>query len=325
MNNNQILYLSRADMDEVGPTLTQIVDLLHTGFDMKGRGRTVLPAKHWLERGENRFYSAMSSYIPDLGYGGCKWQSGDPLNSTRGLPYIQGLYVLTEDELGIPVALMDSEWITGRRTAAASALAVRLLANPGSETLAILGCGLQGRTHLAAIKGVMPDLKTVKVFDIRMDVARQFAADLAPVYGVEIIVADNPKSAVSGCAVVISGGPIETPPRPVIEADWLDDGAVGVTIDYDSYWTANAMESMATIVTDDKGQIDHLKEFGLFTSLPKLDGELSDIIVGNLPGRKSSSEKLLCFNLGIAIEDLVTAKFIYDSAVKHGKGTYLDR
>lgn len=312
-------------MDEVGPTLDQIVDLLHTGFSLKGRGRTVLPAKHWLERSDNRFYSAMSSYIPDLGYAGCKWQSGDPLNSTRGFPYIQGLYVLTEDAFGIPVALMDSEWITGRRTAAASALAVRLLANPGSETLAILGCGLQGRIHLEAIKGVMPDLKTVKVFDIRTEVAHQFAAELAPAHGVEILVADSARGAVSECSVVVSGGPIENPPRPVINADWLEDGVVGVTIDYDSYWTPSAMESMTSIVTDDKGQIEHLKDYGLFLALPRLDGELADIIVGDIPGRKSKSDRILCFNLGIAIEDLVTAKFIYESAKKSGKGIYLDR
>ena len=101
MKNTQILYLTREDMDRVGPSLAEIVDLLETGFRLKGENKVVLPPKHWLERGNDRFYSAMSSYIPDPGHGGCKWQSGDPTNSTRGLPYIQGLYVLTEDRFGI--------------------------------------------------------------------------------------------------------------------------------------------------------------------------------------------------------------------------------
>ena len=103
MQNREILYLTHAEMDQIGPSLKEIVSLLETGFRLKGQGKTVLPPKHWIERSDNRFCSAMSSYIPELGFSGCKWQSGDPQNSARGLPYIQGLYVLTEDSLGIPV------------------------------------------------------------------------------------------------------------------------------------------------------------------------------------------------------------------------------
>jgi ornithine cyclodeaminase/alanine dehydrogenase len=132
MKNDEILYLSRADMDRVGPSLGEIVALLEQGFKLKGEGRTVMPPKHWVERTNDRFFSAMSSYIPDLGFGGCKWQSGDPLNSTRGLPYIQGLYVLTEDTLGIPVALemcqrqvSESHAVQSARAAGMRAVAAR--------------------------------------------------------------------------------------------------------------------------------------------------------------------------------------------------------
>ena len=325
MKNTQILYLTREDMDRVGPSLAEIVDLLETGFRLKGENKVVLPPKHWLERGNDRFYSAMSSYIPDTGHGGCKWQSGDPTNSTRGLPYIQGLYVLTEDRFGVPVALMDSEWITGRRTAAASALAVKYLMKPGASTLAILGCGLQGRSHLEAVKSVMPQLRRVAAFDIRREVAVGFAAELSARHGVEIVVTDDARQAIHGAEVVISGGPILTPPQPVIEADWLTEGVTGITIDYNSYWTASAMQQMDLIITDDRGQIDHLKEYGLFLSLPKLDGELSDVVVGRLPARKSPADKVLCFNLGIAIEDLVTAVEILKRAQAEGAGMILPR
>jgi ornithine cyclodeaminase/alanine dehydrogenase len=325
MKNTEILYLTREAMDRVGPSLAEIVDLLETGFRLKGEGKVVLPPKHWLERANDRFYSAMSCYIPEVGYGGCKWQSGDPLNSTRGLPYIQGLYILTEDTLGVPVALMDSEWITGRRTAAASALAVKYLMNPDADTLAILGCGLQGRSHLEAVKSVMPKLKRVNAFDTRREAAEAFARELTAHHGVEIVVAANAKQAVTGAEVVISGGPILNPPRPVIEADWLAEGVTGISIDYDSYWTAGAMQQMDLIITDDRGQIDHLKEYGLFLGLPKLDGELSDAIVGRLPARKNARDTVLCFNLGIAVEDLVTAVEIYKRATAANAGMLLPR
>ena len=322
---DRILYLTRADMDSVGPGVAQIVDLLHEGFVLKGGGKVVLPPKHWLERSNDRFYSAMSSYIPELGFSGCKWQSGDPINSARGYPYIQGIYVLTEDTYGVPVALMDSEWITGRRTASASALAVKYLANPDASTLAILGCGLQGRSHLEVIKSVLPKLSKVKVFDIRRDVAETFARELSVRHEVEIAVANDPNEAVLGSEVVISGGPILTPPKPVIEANWLMEGVTGVTIDYDSYWTEDAMRAMDLIITDDRGQIAHLNEYGLFLGLRKLDGELGDLAVGRLQGRKSRNDKILCFNLGIAIEDLVTAVSVYRSALDKNVGTMLSR
>ena len=325
MKNDEILYLSRAEMDRVGPSLGEIVVLLEQGFKLKGEGRTVMPPKHWVERANDRFFSAMSSYVPDLGFGGCKWQSGDPLNSTRGLPYIQGLYVLTEDTLGIPVAIFDSEWITGRRTAAASALAAKYFAKPGAQSLAILGCGLQGRVHLEAILSVLPDLKLVRVFDIRKEVAVKFSRDLGQKFNLEIEAVDSAKAAVVGSDVVISGGPILNPPQPVIEPDWLAEGVVGVSIDYDSYWTPAAMKAMDLIVTDDRGQIEHLKEYGLFLSLPKLDGELSDVVVGRLTARRSSKERILCFNLGIAIEDLVTAVDIYHRATANSVGRKLPR
>ncbi len=324
-DNQQILYLSREDMDRVGPSLAEIVPLLDGCFRMKGEGLTVLPAKHWIERGDNRFCSAMSSYIPVLGYSGCKWQSGDPANSARGLPYIQGLYVLSEDTYGIPVAIMDAEWITGRRTAAASALAAKYFMKPGASTLAILGCGLQGRVHLEAIRSVMPALQRVRVFDIRREAADAFAREMGAKFDLAIDVAATARDAVRGSEVVVSGGPIMTPPKPTIEPAWLAEGVVGITIDYDSYWTPAAMQTMDLIVTDDRGQIEHLKEYGLFLGLPRLDGELSDCATGRLPGRRSDRDRILCFNLGIALEDLVTAVDLYDRARAAGAGRMLPR
>jgi len=325
MDKSQILYLTHQDMDEVGPKLDEIVGLLEYGFRAKGEGRAQLPPKHWIERPGNRFFSAMSSYIPELGFSGCKWQSGDPANSGRGLPYIQGIYVLTEDTYGIPVAIMDAEWITGYRTAAASAFAIKFLMKPGASTLSILGCGLQGRVHLEAIRAVMPKLKTVKVYDVRQEVAEAFAEELGRKHGLKILACKDAQEAVSGCEVVVSGGPINTPPMPTIEASWLTDGVMGVSIDYDSYWTSGAMRSMDLIVTDDSGQIEHLKEYGLFLGLPRLDGELSDLVVGRLSGRKAERDRILCFNLGIALEDVVTAVEIYKRAVAQGAGRMLPR
>ena len=325
MNNDAILYCSRAEMDRIGPSLSEIVDLLETVFRLKGEGKTAMPPKHWIERSNDRFCSAMSSYVAELGFSGCKWQSGDPANSARGLPYIQGLYILTEDTLGIPVAIFDSEWITGRRTAAASALAAKYLAKPDARSLALLGCGLQGRVHLEALLGVLPGITHVRAYDIRHEIADAFARELGPRFNVAIEAVASAEAAVSGADVVISGGPIVNPPHPVIEPSWLAEGVLGVSIDYDAYWTPAAMEAMDVVLADDRGQIEHLKEYGFFLGLPTLHGELADVIVGRLPARRTPEQRILCFNLGIALEDLVTAADLYRRASGGAAGQLLQR
>jgi ornithine cyclodeaminase/alanine dehydrogenase-like protein (mu-crystallin family) len=100
---------------------------------------------------------------------------------------------------------------------------------------------------------------------------------------------------------------------------------VGVAIDYDAYWTKAAMDSMQLIVTDDRGQIEHLREYGFFLGVPRLDAELADIVVGKLRARKSGTDRVLCFNLGIAIEDLATATELFRRAREKGIGRVLPR
>ena len=113
--------------------MAEIVSILEEMFRLKAEGGTVLPPKIFFHRNGPRFYSSMVSSAPALGYAGCKWQSGDPDNPARGLAYIQGLFIMSEDATGQPVAIMDSKWMTGNRTAAASALAAKHLARKGAR------------------------------------------------------------------------------------------------------------------------------------------------------------------------------------------------
>ena len=92
-----ILYLSSKDLETLGLSMIEIVPILEDVFRLKAGGGTILPPKIFFHRGGPRFYSSMVSAAPALGYAGCKWQSGDPENPARGLPYIQGLFVLSED------------------------------------------------------------------------------------------------------------------------------------------------------------------------------------------------------------------------------------
>ena len=192
----------------------------------------------------------VASAAPALGFAGCKWQSGDPANPARDLPYIQGLYILTEDETGQMVALMDAKWITGKRTAAASALVARHLAKTNDTQLAILGCGLQGRAHLEAIKGEVPTLTHCLAYDIMPDRQAAYVAELDGRFDVTVTGAESAEAAVRGADIVVTGGPISEKRQPTLAPEWVSPGALLITIDYDSYVTDACIAAMDLVLTD---------------------------------------------------------------------------
>src|SRR5574342_563819 len=140
MPANELLYLSRADVEAVDLDMKAIIGLLEQAFLEKGKGNIEMPPKPGIHTMPNAFIHAMPAYIPALKSAGIKWVSGYPENQKRGLPYISGLLILNDVETGFPCAVMDCTWITAYRTGAATALAARYLARPESETEGILAC-----------------------------------------------------------------------------------------------------------------------------------------------------------------------------------------
>ena len=93
----------------------------------------------------------MPAYAPSMQAAGIKWLSAFLPNKSKNIPYISGLVILNDTETGFPLSVMDCEWITAKRTAAASALSAKFLARKDSQTLGIVACGVQGKTHVEAI------------------------------------------------------------------------------------------------------------------------------------------------------------------------------
>jgi len=153
MREDQLLYLSRKDVEDVDLSMAEIIKTLEVAFREKAEGRVEMPPKPGIHPGGgDNFIHAMPAYIPALKSAGMKWVSGFPANTRRGLPYVSGLLILNDPDTGLPLAVMDCGWITGIRTGAATAVAAKHLARPESATVGILACGVQGRTNLAALQ-----------------------------------------------------------------------------------------------------------------------------------------------------------------------------
>jgi ornithine cyclodeaminase/alanine dehydrogenase-like protein (mu-crystallin family) len=323
MTNHQILYLSQAEVVKVNLDMTTVINLLETAFHEKGAGKVEMPPKPGIHTMPDAFIHAMPAFIPALQSAGIKWVSGYPENFKRGLPYITGLLILNDVETGIPYAVMDCAWITAYRTGAASALAAKYLARPESKTAGILACGVQGRTNLEALKVLFP-IECVYAYDILPDVQQRYVAEMSAKLGIEVIGVKDAKQAVVDSDLVITSGPILKHPSPTIQKDWLQPGAFGSAVDFDSYWTGEALSQMDRISTDDLAQFQYYKSVGYFQTTPNPNADLGEIVAGLKSGRQDPSERTLAINLGLAMDDMAVAPEIYRRAKELGIGTWLN-
>jgi ornithine cyclodeaminase/alanine dehydrogenase-like protein (mu-crystallin family) len=322
MSEHKVLYLSRADVEKVDLPMKQIIDLLEVAFKEKGNGKVEMPPKPGIHTMPDAFIHAMPAYIPSMRSAGIKWVSGYPENFKRGLPYITGLMILNDVETGIPYAVMDCSWITAMRTGAASALSAKYLARPESGTVAILACGVQGRTNLEALACLFP-VKRAYAYDVLPDVQEKFVAEMGERLGFEVVGVKDPKQAVVEADLVVSSGPILKHPMPTIQRDWLKPGAYGSAVDFDSYWTEEALAQMDRISTDDHAQFQYYKSVGYFQETPDPYADLGELVAGVKPGRQDEKERILAINLGLAMDDMAVAPTIYQKAKEMGLGIEL--
>ncbi|KPK02807.1 MAG: hypothetical protein AMJ56_20505 [Anaerolineae bacterium SG8_19] len=319
----QLLYLSQAEVESVGLTMAEIINLLEKAFKEKGEGRVEMPPKPGIHPGEgDNFIHAMPAYIPAMNSAGVKWVSGFPENYKRGLPYITGLLILNDPETGVPVSVMDCVWITAMRTAAATAVAARRLARSDSSVLGILGCGVQGRTNTEALKVLFP-LARVMAYDVRPEAVESFAQYVATELDLEVVPVDQPQEAVTGCDLVVTAGPILKKPHATIQVGWLEEGAFASLVDFDSYWHPAALNEVDKFCTDDVAQLEHYREAGYFQDIPPIYGDLGELVAGKKPGRQSTVERTMACNLGLAMDDMAVAPTLYQRAIEQDIGTWL--
>jgi ornithine cyclodeaminase/alanine dehydrogenase len=323
MKEQRILYLSRKEVAETGLTMPEVIEAVERAFKEKGEGRVEMPPKPGVHSRPNSFIHAMPAYIAATGALGLKWVAGYPENRKRGLPYISGLLVLNDAETGLPTAVMDCIWITAMRTGAATAVAARYLARQDSRTLGVLGAGVQGFSNLEALKVLFP-IERVVAYDIdtvQQEIYQQRIRQRWP--EIEVVQASRPEQAVEDMDIVVTAGPIVRPSHATIQAGWFSEGAFASLVDFDSYWSSEALGEVDKFTTDDLPQLEHYKTLGYFQNIPPVYADLGELATGRKPGRQTDQERNIACNLGLAIDDLATAPLVYRRAIDRGLGTWL--
>ncbi|MGA2310536.1 MAG: ornithine cyclodeaminase family protein [Candidatus Bathyarchaeia archaeon] len=319
----EFLYLSRSDVERLNIPMKEIVGIVEEAFREKAAGRTEVPPKPGVHPKKDAFIHAMPAYLQKMNTAGVKWVAGFPENPKRGLPYISGLLVLNDTDTGCPICVMDCTWITAKRTGAATAVAAEHLAREDSRVLGVLGCGAQGRSNLEALMVVCKNLEQVKAYDISQRNLQEYVKEMTALNRISIAPVESPKKAVEGCDIVVTAGPILKKPQPVIEKSWFRDGGLACPLDFDSYWKPETMHSMHKFCTDDRDQLAYYKAQGYFADLPEVYAELSEIVAYVKPGRENAKERIMAMNLGLAIEDVATATYVFKKAKKAKVGKML--
>jgi ornithine cyclodeaminase/alanine dehydrogenase len=189
--------------------------------------------------------------------------------------------------------------------------------------LGVLGCGVQARSNLEALRLIFPGLRRVKAYDIDASALERYVSEMSARHGVKVLPCSSPREAFDGADIVLTCGPIAPSGGRVAGAEWLEAGATAVTLDYDCYWQPDALAKVDQLFCDDIRQLEQTKAHGYFSGVPANVLELADVVAKRRSGRASSRERIVVVNMGIALEDVATAVRVFEAARARGLGTCL--
>ncbi len=227
-----------------------------------------------------------------------------PSNAQRGIPTHMATIFLVDPETGTPLAIMDGRLITEMRTAAVSAAAMKLLAAPESKILAILGSGVQARSHVEALR-LVRQFEDIRVWSPTKEHAKQFADAIGGI-------AVSAEEAVRGADVVVT---VTSSRTPVLQGSWLKPGchvnAIGACRPDWRELDDDTMQRSVVFVDSREGA---MKESGdVILSDAKIYAELGEALAGKIPSR--ANETTVFKSLGMAVEDIAAARLVYQSAI----------
>lgn len=319
------VILNEADVKCLLP-MRDLIDAMETALATFSAGEAIQPLRTVLQVGPAKsFFGLMPAYQPDPPALGAKLVTVFNANAARGLPTHLATIVLLDPETGALAALMDGRYITEARTAAVSAVSVRHMAREDARVLAILGSGVQARSHLEAI-AIVRRLSEVRVWSPTAAHREAFARDISPHAPVPVRAAASARDAVAGADLIVLA---TSSPAPVVESGWVADGAhicaVGACRP-DMREMDAALVGRARVVVDSRagavaeaGDIVMAIRDGRFTA-DRIAGELGEVAGGRAAGRTSAREVTIFKSLGMAVEDVAAAELAWRRAAERGIG-----
>ena len=324
----KILVLDNRQIRELLP-MTECIELMADALSALARDEVYQPLRTIVRPPEARgLLGLMPAYrAGEQGAFGLKAICVFPGNPAIGKDAHQGAVMLFSRETGELLALMNASEITAIRTAAVSAVATRLLAREEAQELAIIGAGVQARTHLAALAAVRP-IKRARVACRNIEHAVELAREMQSSFPIEPVRTNE--EAVRGADVIVTA---TSSLEPVINKEWISPGAhvnaIGTHSPSSREIDSATMAATRIFVDRRESALNEAGDYllaaqeGLITP-DSIIGEIGELLIGTKTGRTSATEITLFKSLGLAIEDVVTADYLYQRAQSQNAGTWVE-
>jgi alanine dehydrogenase len=320
--------LTEADVARL-VTPDDLIDAMEDALRRFSSGVVVQPVRTVLSFGQHEFFGLMPAYVPEPAMVGAKLVTVFPGNSAVDLPSHLATILLFSPETGALVALMDGRYITAARTAAVSAISADLLARDDAAVMAIIGSGVQARSHLAAMARVF-QLDEVRVWSPTPEHQASFMDDIETHPDRRLVGTDSAEQAVRGADLIVL---VTSSPEPVVQNEWVKAGAHVISVgacrpdqrEMDPALTRRGrlfVDSRAAALVESGDIVMGIQE-GQFAA-SHIVGELGELLAGKVEGRRSPREVTIFKSLGLAVEDVAAANLAYRRAIEQDVGSELE-
>jgi ornithine cyclodeaminase/alanine dehydrogenase-like protein (mu-crystallin family) len=325
----QILIVNQSEVRQLLP-MAECIEVMSEALKTLSQGKAILPLRPvmWLPEKVGAL-GMMPAYMEDLQIMGLKIVSVFPGNHGTEYDSHMGAVMIFETKHGQPLAIMDATEITAIRTAAVSGVATRLLAREGSGDLAILGSGTQAKTHLEAML-LCRKIRRVRIWSRNPENGRRFAERESRRHNIHVDLMPTVQAAVQGADIICT---TTSAPDPILLGTYLSAGAhinaVGSSVPFARELDTEAIVKARLFVDRRESTVNEAGDF----LIPKkegaigdshIQGEIGEILLAKVKGRKSQEEITLFKSLGLAVEDLASANHIYKKAMAGGMGTKIE-
>ncbi len=310
--SNPIPYFSESQLSDLGITTSEVVDSIES-LILNAENRTAWSApKAVILPGDGRYMMAALAAADNPPLLAVKTVVLNPRNPERGLPQINGLVTMLDSSSGLPVAILDGNWITAVRTAGLSVTAAKHMARKDSSVIAFIGCGVQAKSHLHAFSDFFP-LKEARVFGRGQSNIGRLCEE-AMTRSVSPVVCSSGEEAVTGADLVISSVTYSADLVPFLDAKWLKSGSFSAIVDLAAPWKKESFSVLDQITIDDLAQEAVLPNKLVPPAF--VTGDLSGLVLGKFSGRNQDSDRNAFIFRGHAMGDLALSILAYQEASK---------
>lgn len=310
--------------------MPECIRLMEEALASLARGEVMLPLRPVIRVPDtSNAFAVMPAYSSALPALGAKLITVFPGNHGSDLDSHQGVVALFDAERGNLAAIIDAISITAIRTAAVSAVATKLLARRGASRLAILGSGVQARTHVQAMLAVR-EFESVCIWSRRTEHARLLADEFETDDRAAFEVAATSDDAVRDADVICT---VTAAREPVLHGTALQPGAhlnaVGASLPTTRELDTDAVRSARIFVDRRESALNEAGDLLIPMKAGDLEAsaivaEIGELLIGSKPGRRSDTEITLFKSLGLAIEDLACAVYLRQEAERSGSGRWIE-